>query len=258
MKRTVLITGGSSGIGAAMVREFAARDYRVWFTYHEGKDRARDLAAELDGAEVLPFHLELGNRASHRELVARLPGPVDILVNNAGLGSKTVERVSADAHEQDAALLRVNAVGALWLTRDLLPSMEERQFGKVILVSSVGGGIAVFPTYHLSDGMSKAALAYMGRHLQGMYARVPIDVFVVCPGATETPMFEASTLAQLDKARRERFVDSLPGKRLIAPEEIAKLAVWLCTEEARVLRGAVLDASLGLGAVPGVLRRESA
>lgn len=258
MKRTVLITGGSSGIGAAMVREFATHDYRVWFTYHEGQDRARELVAALRGAEVVPFHLELGNRASHQKFVSTLPGPVDILVNNAGLGSKTVERVSSEIHEQDAALLMVNAVGALWLTRDLLPGMEERQFGKVILVSSVGGGVTVFPTFHLADGMSKAALAYMGRHLQGQYARAPIDVFVVCPGATETPMFEASTLSQFDEAARARFIDSLPGRRLIDPAEIARLAVWLCTEEARVLRGAVLDASLGLGATPGALRRGGA
>ena len=255
MKRTVLITGGSSGIGAAMVREFAAHAYRVWFTYRSGEDRARELVTELSGAEVVALPLDLGNRDSHRDLVSRLPGPVDVLVNNAGLGSKTVEQVSADAQEQDAALLMVNAVGALWLTRELLPGMEERGYGKVILVSSVGGGVAVFPEYHMADGMSKAALAYLGKHLQGLYTRKPIDVFVVCPGATETPMFEASTLAKLDRAARARFVDSLPGRRLIDPAEIAKLAVWLCTEEARVLRGAVLDASLGLGADPGSLRR---
>jgi NAD(P)-dependent dehydrogenase (short-subunit alcohol dehydrogenase family) len=257
MKRTVLITGGSSGIGEAMVREFSAAGHPVWFTFHTGADRAGRLAAELQDKDVRAFHLELGNRESHKTLVSQLPGHVDVLVNNAGLGSKTVEKVSTDTHEQDAALMMVNAVGALWLTRDLLPSMEERGFGKIILVSSVGGGVAVFPDYHVADGMSNAALAYLGRHLQALYNSAPIDVFTICPGATETPMFEASTLAKLDEAARNKLIDSLPGRRLIEPGEIAKLAVWLCTEEARVLRGAVLDASLGLGADPGAVRWES-
>ncbi len=252
MRRTVLVTGGSSGIGQAIVREFVSAGYLTWFTYHTGKDRADALIAELGSRHLRALHLELGNHLSHRTFLEQLPGPVDILVNNAGLGSKTVAKVSADIHEQDAALMMVNAVGTLWLTRDLLPAMEERGFGKIILISSVGGGIAQFSGFHLGDGMSKAALAYLGKHLQARYARDPIDVFTVCPGATETPMFEASTLGKLDPAARRKLIDSLPGRRLIDPSEIAKIVVWLCTAEARVLRGAVLDASLGLGVNPGI------
>jgi NAD(P)-dependent dehydrogenase (short-subunit alcohol dehydrogenase family) len=116
----------------------------------------------------------------------------------------------------------------------------------------VGGGITQFPKFHLADGMSKAALAYLGKHLQARYAKAPIDVFTICPGATATPMFEASTLCDLDEAARKRLVESLPAGRLIDPAEIAKLAVWLCTDDARVLRGAVLDASLGLGVNPSI------
>jgi NAD(P)-dependent dehydrogenase (short-subunit alcohol dehydrogenase family) len=251
MQRTVLITGGSSGIGQAMVGEFARAGYITWFTYHTGKHRAESLIAELGIDDIRSFHLDLGKRESHMNLMKNLPGPVDVLVNNAGLGSKTVEKVSTDLHEQDRALMIVNSVGALWLVRDLLPSMEARGFGKIILVSSVGGGITQFPGFHPADGMSKAALAYLGKHLQAEYARAPIDVFTICPGATETPMFEASTLGHLDPEARENLIAALPGRRLIDPAEIAKLAVWLCADEARVLRGAVLDASLGLGVRPG-------
>ena len=253
MQRTVLVTGGSSGIGRAMVREFAGAGYTTWFTYHTGRDRADSLIAEIGTGQARAFELELGNRDSHRRLIAELPAPVDVLVNNAGLGSKTVEKVSSDVHEQDEALMRVNSIGALWLTRDLLSAMEERGFGKIIFVSSVGGGITQFPGFHMADGMSKAAIAYLGKHLQARYARAPIDVFTVCPGATATPMFEASTLSNLDQTLRRQLIDSLPARRLIDPAEIAKLAVWLCTDEARVLRGAVLDASLGLGVHPGIM-----
>lgn len=255
-KRTVLITGGSSGIGAAMVREFAASGYRVWFTYHKGREAAERLLEELGGAEARAFHLVLGQPDSHNEFGSALPGPVDVLVNNAGLGTKTVESVNTEVVQQDATLMMVNAIGALWLTREVLPSMEARQFGKILFVSSVNGGVRVFPEYHLADGMSKAALAHLGRQLQALYNQTPIDVFTICPGATDTPMFEASTLAGLDASSRAQFIDSLPGRRLIDPAEIARLAVWLCSDEARVLRGAVLDASLGLGVDTRPLRLE--
>ncbi len=255
MKRTVLITGGSSGIGRAMVTAFREAGHRVWFTYHGGKGRAEELLAQFGDHEVRAFHLELGNRASHERLCGELPGPVEILVNNAGLGSKTVERVSTEAHGQDAALMMVNAVGPLWLTRSLIPDMVRRGFGKIVLLSSVCGGITQFAGFHVADGMSNAARAYMGRHLQAQYDHAPIDIFTICPGAVETPMFEASTLATLDATARERLIRSLPGGRLIDPAEIARLAVWLCRDEARVLRGAVLDASLGLGVDPGALRK---
>jgi NAD(P)-dependent dehydrogenase (short-subunit alcohol dehydrogenase family) len=251
--RTVLITGGSSGIGAAMVASFTEAGYRVWFTYHSGSDRAQALEAR-HGATA--FALHLGERDSHAELIGRLPGPVDILVNNAGLGSRTVERVSRDPHEQDAAFMSVNAVGALWLVRDLVPAMEARGFGTVLFVSSVGGGIAPFPAFHPADGMSKAALAYLGKHLQARYARAPIDVFTICPGATDTPMFAASTLEGLSAQERAGLLARLPGGRLIEPREVADLAVWLCRAEARLLRGAVLDASLGLGVHPGLITGE--
>ena len=115
MEKTVLITGGSSGIGRTMVGEFARAGYVTWFTYHTGKHRAESLIAELGIDYIRSFHLDLGNRKSHTDLMKNLPGPVDVLVNNAGLGSKTVEKVSTDLHEQDRALMMVNSVGALWL-----------------------------------------------------------------------------------------------------------------------------------------------
>jgi NAD(P)-dependent dehydrogenase (short-subunit alcohol dehydrogenase family) len=118
--------------------------------------------------------------------------------------------------------------------------------------------VAAFPGFHLADGMSKAAQAYLGKHLQAEHVHDPIDVFTICPGSTETPMFEASTLSKFDETGRAQFVRTLPGGRLIDPDEIAALALWLCTDEARVLRGAVLDASLGLGSYPGAFRKPQA
>jgi len=253
--RTVLITGGSSGIGTELVRQFAQKGDRVIFTYFNGEQRAQALAAELAGSQKehqIEYHrFELGNIASHKALLEVLPERIDVLVNNAALGTKTVEHMSSVPEEQDEIMLRVNALGPLWLTEAILPKMEAQGHGKILFFSSVGGGITQVPGFRLSDEMSKAAVAHLGRQMSVELSYSPIDVFTVCPGATDTPMFQASTTNKLSDEEKAAFLATLPGKRMIEPAEIAALCVNLCEPAFQVLRGTVIDASLGLGAYPG-------
>lgn len=255
-KQGVLVTGGSTGIGRALVRRFARSGQRVWFTYRSNRRPAEALANELaeEGAEVEAFEFDQGDWDSHRRLHELLPGPVDILINNAAVGSQTVRRyVDGTAEQCDAAFLQVNSVGPLWLIRAVLPGMLARGRGKIVNVASVGGGIATFPDFHIADGMSKAALVYLTKHLAAELAHQPVDVYAVCPGAVRTPMLQASLLDGLADTELDDLLHRLPGERLIQPEEIAELVRWLCGDEATLLRGAVLDASLGLGVHPGLL-----
>jgi NAD(P)-dependent dehydrogenase (short-subunit alcohol dehydrogenase family) len=254
--RSVLVTGGSSGIGRAVVERFARGGDRVWFTYRSGRQRGLDTVAELSahGWQVEAFEFDQGNWPSHERLIEQLPGPVDVLVNNAAVGSTTVERyVPGPPHERAAAFLRINSVGPLWLIQQILPGMLDRRYGKIVNVSSVGGGVAVYPEFHVADGMSKAALAYLTRHLAAELVHQPIGVFAICPGAVETTMLEESTLARLPAPRRRELEARLPQGRLIQPMEIAELVWWLATETAQVLHGSVIDASMGLGVHPGLL-----
>jgi len=256
MPQTALITGGSSGVGLELVRLFAQAGHTVWFTYNRGEDRSRQLLDDLPGRDIRAFRLDLGDWESHQDLLAALPAPVDFLIHNAGLGSKTVEHYAAQAHRQDEALMQVNAIGPLWLTQALLPEMRRRGFGKIVFVSSVGGGITHFPGFRPADGMSKAALAHLGRQLAAQLSHEPIDVFTVCPGAVDTPMFRQSSVDHLTDEQRRRLLDTLPDRRMIEPREIADFILYLCTPAARILRGAVLDASLGLGNHPALLHKE--
>jgi NAD(P)-dependent dehydrogenase (short-subunit alcohol dehydrogenase family) len=248
--KTILVTGGTSGIGKACVERFAQKGETVYFTYRTRKKEAQALEKAWPNAHSLPF--DQGKWESHENLVARLP-TIDVLVNNAALGSTTVDTYTQERHLQDQALMQVNAVGPLWLTNALLPEMLDRKKGTIIFVSSVGGGIATFPQFRIADAMSKAAVAYMAKHFAAQTVHTKINVYAVCPGATETAMLEASTLAHLTKKQRERFEHTLPKRRLIAPDEIAALISFLATKRARVLHGAVLDASFGLGVHPGLI-----
>lgn len=258
MTRSVLITGGSGGIGRSCVERFAREeDWTVWFTYRHGRDRAEELVQELaltGRAKVEAFPFAQGDWEDHERLLDRLPGPVDVLVNNAAVGSKTIEQhTDGPRHTKASAFFQINAVGPLWLVDGLLPGMLERGFGKIVNISSVGGGIFQFPGFHPADGMSKAALTYLTRHLAAELVHAPVHVFALCPGVVETHMFHASTLDKLTPEERAALTARLPGSRMIRPEEIAEFVWWLAGDQSAALHGAVIDASMGLGVNPGLL-----
>ena len=278
----VIVTGGSSGIGYAAVAQFASQGHRVLATYCRHEGNLAELKAllprvstcqldqgDLDSielfAEVAKAWLALNEESGSR---------LHVLVNNAALGSATVQQyVDIKLQGQppcsslrrraleDEALMRVNALGPLWVTEALQPMMTAfpseskmkcaRQYSTVLFVGSVGGSIGVFPEYRSSDLMSKAAVAYLAKQKAAENISTNIDVLCVAPGATDTEMFRKSTLDSL--ADPASFVRSMPKQRLLTPEEIAASIYALCTERwARAFHGGVLDASLGLGVRPGV------
>lgn len=254
--RKVLITGGTSGIGRAFVDRFARNGDTVWFTYFQGSENPADVASAYPKNEIKYFSLNLAEYDSVSSLVESLPDTPDILIHNAGLGSKTVEKIAIEPHLRDQALIQVNSIGTLWLNNLLVPRMVKRNSGKVILISSVGGGITQVPGFHHADGMSKAAIAFLGRILAADLAQTGVDVFTICPGATDTPMFNASTLNHLSDSEKRKVVAALPKGRLIEPAEIAELGFFLASDASRILHGAVIDASMGLGVNPGLLQKE--
>lgn len=255
-QRNILVTGGSRGIGRATVERFSRSGDQVWFTYRSAAQDARVLVKELTaaGTHAEAFEFDQGNWPSHLNLLRRLPGPVDVLVNNAAVGTKTVEHyVQGSAQQRDAAIFQINSAGPLWLIGQILPGMIARGYGKIINLASVGGGVAAFPGFGIADGMSKAAIAYLTRHLAAELTHHPVSVFAVCPGAVDTEMLQASTLAPLAPRQRWALTSGLPQHRLIQPEEIAEVVWWLSTDHACPLSGAVIDASMGLGVHPGLI-----
>jgi NAD(P)-dependent dehydrogenase (short-subunit alcohol dehydrogenase family) len=177
------------------------------------------------------------------------------VVQNAAAGSATVADYEPDPGRADQALFEINAIGAFDICRRAVSSMQRATDGrqrKLINVASVGG-LQVFPSMRLADNMSKSAVVYMSCQLAAELAQSDIDVFALCPGATDTEMFQRSTLDRLSSEERERFLARLPKRRLITPAEIAAVIVFLASEHSTVLHGAVLDASMGLGVHPGLL-----
>lgn len=154
--------------------------------------------------------------------------------------------------EQDSMMLSINADGTLKMCQEFL-LLPEGVGRKLINVSSVGGGITAFSGFRLSDGMSKAAVAFLTRQLAAETVYKDVDIFAICPGATNTPMFQASTLDKMSTEERANFSARLPKSQLIEPEDIASLVHFLATPASRVMHGAIIDASMGLGSRPGLL-----
>ena len=256
--RIALVTGGTGAIGRATVERLAAYGATVALTFVEGVEDPAAVLAGFGGLAVTVHPLDLRNAGSIRRCIADVAaahGRIDVLVNNAAVGSATVTAWSDDLETQDSLMLAINADGTLKMCQQFL-ALSGGQGRKLINISSVGGGITAFPGFRLSDGMSKAAVAFLTRQLAAEAVHTDVDVFAICPGATNTAMFQASTLAKLGPKERAAFLAGLPKARLIEPQEIAAIVHFLAGPASQVLHGAVIDASMGLGVRPGLMSEQ--
>ncbi len=258
--KIVFLTGGLGGIGRACIDSFVAHGANVAFSYAEGQESA-EVAQELvaQHPEQLSAHpLDLryldSIEACMKAAISKW-GQIDIVINNAAVGSATVAAYADNPAEQDSVMLTINADGTLKVCQTFLGLMADQLKTrplKIINLSSVGGGVQAFPGFRLSDGMSKAAVALLTKQLAAELTDSLVDVFAICPGATNTGMFQASTLNPMSAAEREAFIASLPKQRLIEPHEIASIITFLASSYSTPMHGAVIDASMGLGVRPGL------
>ena len=258
--QTALVSGGMGGMGRETVKAFVGHGVRVVFTYADGVEEPEAAASFAEGFDGMaaPIGLNLMDRGSVEACMRAafdVWGSVDILINNAAVGSATVAAYGDTIGAQDRAMLQINADGTLAMVQAFLTERQARQQSarcKIINLSSVGGGITQIPGFRLSDGMSKSAIAFLTRALAAEHVHDGVDVFAVCPGATNTGMLQASTLNKMLPADREAYIAHMPKGRLIEPDEIAAIIVFLASRYAVPLHGSVIDASMGLGVRPGL------
>ena len=256
MTSVALVTGGWRGIGRASVERLRAAGFRVALTHVpqvEPEALIRDWVDTDAGLLALPLDLRDGaGPARVMAAVSAAWGGVDVLVNNAAVGSATVAGFAEGQAAQDAAMRAINAAGTLAMCRAFLGVKGSGPGARrIVNIASVGGGVATFPGFSLADGMSKAAVAHLTRQLAAEQMAPGVDVFALCPGATDTEMFRQSTLNRMTPEDRSDFLARLPKERLIQPAEIAELVAFLAGPHSGALHGAVIDASMGLGVRPG-------
>ena len=236
--RTVLISGGDRGIGAAAARAFYAAGYRVAVLYHSNAEAAAALEAELPGITAVQCDVasrascELAFRAAEQAL-----GRVDVLVSNAGIAQ---QKLFTDiTPEEWQHMLDVNLTGAFHLCQLALPGMIRRKAGRILTVSSMWGQTGGSCEVHYSA--AKAGLIGLTKALAKEEGPSGITVNCVAPGVIETDMMAAFTAE--DKAA---LAEETPVGRLGTADEVAKLLVFLAGEDAGYITGQVFGVNGGL------------
>jgi uncharacterized protein len=235
---TALVTGASSGIGAAMANELASRGYAITLVARR-EERLRSLATELTSehgvtAEVIAADLgDAGAREGFIDELGTRGRSVEVLVNNAGFGHQA--DFATSPRERMVEMVRVNLEAVVDLTSRFLGPMAERGRGSIINIASIGAfqplpGSAVY-------GASKAFVLSFSEAIRTELRGSGVAVTAVCPGPVRTEFTEAAGIPGVE--------DRTPGMVWMSPEDIARHAVDGASHDKRVV-------------VPGMLNRASA
>ncbi|MDT8340052.1 MAG: 3-oxoacyl-ACP reductase FabG [Longimicrobiales bacterium] len=244
--RKALVTGASSGIGRAIALDLAAEGVDIAFNFLDegGQSRsdAQALARELRQLEVRVFCQACDVRVSHdvdafvADAVRELGG-LHILVNNAGIGADRALWRMSD-HEWEA-VLRTNLDGAFHFLRAVAPHFREQEYGKVVNITSVHGIRSEFGLANYAA--SKAGLIGLTRSAAVELGSRNVNVNAVAPGYIRTTRLTDRVPAEILDAARERSVLG----RLGDPQDVAAVVLFLCSEAARHITGAVIPVDGG-------------
>lgn len=240
--RVALVTGGSRGIGRAVVTDLAEAGWAVAFTYLGRRDSAEELVAELEQKGCRALALQADVRDFDRtgaviQEVGEVLGPIELLVNNAGIKrDEPVYRMSPEAWNE---VVTTNLTGTFNFCRCVVMDMIKRQSGSIINVVSVSGilGLAGQANY----AASKAGVVALTKVLSREVARFGVRVNAVAPGFIETEMLDDIP----DMAKKKLFAQipaGVPG----TPRQVASVVRFLASEDAAYITGQVLPVDGGM------------
>jgi 2-dehydro-3-deoxy-L-rhamnonate dehydrogenase (NAD+) len=228
--RIALVTGGSSGIGAAVARRLLAEGARV---------ASLDLAADAPEG-VVGVVGDVSSSAEVRSAVAAVEaelGAVDVLVCSAGVPGRSLRTVEI-ADDEWRRVLAINADGVFYCNRAVIPGMVERGYGRIVNVASIAGkeGNPMAAAY----ATSKAAVIALTKAIGKDLARSGVLVNCIAPAVIDTPI-----LAAISQQHVDYMLERIPMGRMGTPDEVAALVCWLASDECSFSTGATFDISGG-------------
>lgn len=228
--QTAVVTGGARGIGRAIASHLVRSGAQVWIWDVE--------PVELDGGQSQTVDVtNAGQIAGALERVKSKSARIDILINNAGtLGSyRPFEEIDADEWQH---VLQVNLAGVFAVTRAILPIMRRAGRGRIVNMGSLAGKEGL-PNLAAYSAASAGVIAFT-KALSREVCDTDIRVNCVAPGPVDTELIRSLGLAVVDE-----MIAASPLKRLGSVEEVAALALWLCSDASTFSTGAVFDVSGG-------------
>jgi 3-oxoacyl-[acyl-carrier protein] reductase len=237
----VLVTGGSRGIGKAIVLELASAGADVAFTYRQQTVKAQELMERVQGLgrRCLAIQADVTDFAAAQQVVEQVIvtfGRLDSLVNNAGIHQNEV--IWAMSETQWDEVLAVNLKGVFNYIRAVAPAFRSRGAGKIVNIASIHGlrGRAAGPNYSAAKagviGLTKSVARDLGPY--------GVNVNAVAPGIIDTDLVRA-----LPEEVRARFVAEIVLGRMGQPEDVAYLVAFLCSDRARHITGEVIKVDGG-------------
>lgn len=241
MKRTVLITGSSRGIGRATAKKFAKEGYNVIINYYKSKDKAYSLLEEVlsFGANAIVVQADVSDRKQVEEMFRRSYekfGNIDVLVNNAGIADMTL--FTDITEEQWQRIFDVNVNGMFNCCQCVLPKMISEKSGRIINIASIWGLVGASCEVHYSA--TKGAIISFTKALAKELGPSNILVNAIAPGAVDTDM-----IGGVSEEIREVLKEETPLGVIAKPEEIADVVYILSTEETKLITGQVINPSGG-------------
>ena len=232
--KVVLVTGGTRGIGEAIVRKFALLKYDIIFTYVKNSNKAHELKLELEtkyNINVLPIMANIANEGEINHLFKEIDAHynhIDILVNNAGIAYDSL--VEDKTKESFMHVLEVNLVGPFLMCQKIKKYMDK---GSIINISSTNGIDTYYP-YSMDYDSSKAGLNSITKNFAVLYAP-NIRVNAVACGWVNTDMNK-----ELDEEIIKEETEKILVKRFAEPEEIANVVAFLVSDEASYINGEIV------------------
>ena len=249
--KIVLITGGSGGLGSALARAFSAQACRVVISARDPQ-RLRAMAEEMAryGAQVLALPCDISDRDAmldlQKEIAARW-GAVQILINNAGI-ARAVKFTDMPDDVWDA-ILETNLTGAYNCCKVFLASMLQAQWGRIINIASTAAKVGY--SHATAYTASKHGLLGLTRSLALETARLGVTVNAICPGYIDDERTRENARIMAQRTGKsvdeilELFADSAPQKRLIAPDEVAALALLIASDKLGAMTGQAINVDGG-------------
>lgn len=246
--KVALVSGGSRGIGAAIVRMFTSADAKVAFSYRSARSQAEALAKECDPNRCFPIASDLNHPEAARSLVAQTVehfGRLDILIANHGVWPVEDVPIERMSDEQWRSTLSINLDGVFGLVKYAVAQMKSQPrthgpAGHIVLISSTSGQRG--EAFHCDYSATKGALISMTKGLSTELASAGIYVNSVAPGWVDTDM---SADAIKDPKSGEQILRTIPLGRVGKPEEIAGPVLFLCTQYANFITGEVFNVNGG-------------
>ena len=240
--RVALVTGGSRGIGRAVVKELASRGAKVAFSYSKSKDLADQLVEEVNsaGGHARAFLADAVDVKAAGEMVKTVKnefGSLDYLVNNAGI---TRDKLIMMMTEDDwNAVINTNLTGVFNITKPAVSVMVRQRRGAILNITSISGVVGMAGQANYSA--AKAGLIGFTKALAKEYARRNVTVNALALGLIETDM-----TAGMNEEYRQKMLDLIPLGRYGTAEEVARIVAFLISDDARYITGQVIQADGGL------------